>query len=496
MPRKNPPPPKTTQKRRGREIEITPENIQLTHEEGVNGERVSLRQKMTTNTFQSTVNITTRRKDVLPVWSGKQSGRPKKQPVVLAAIIDDEEDDDGHLGAVNDFDPCLEGPSRPTTAMTVHMDDEDDLPFYMANLTLGSDSSPFDQLLHVVGQTEPKKWTQFPRGTFTATNVKKLGEGAYGEVYATVMKGRRVAIKIVPIEADEAKPLFNGQYNGGKMPSCALVLPEVVVLKELSKLNNPTSNNSTPNFITVVDCYMVRGKYPTGLTKAWDMYADMKESLNDRPAGYSTDKQLYIAFVTANGGSDLESFIVSTENEVRSILCQLMLSLIVAENELEFEHRDLHLGNVLIEKVEKTDKLEYKLNANPISINSFGIKTNIIDFTLSRIKKDGTTVFFNLENDEEIFEGQNDLQFDVYRRMRFNNNRNWQDFHPTTNLYWIEYLANKLIEEPICPKNLLTPKRRKELKTIFKQLGRFRRCSETLQDANFYDKFYAGIIEK
>nr|ACI49169.1 hypothetical protein Csp3_JD01.001 [Caenorhabditis angaria] len=344
--------------------------------------------------------------------------------------------------------------SRAQTAMTIHMDDESVLPFYLADVSLGAELSPIDQLLHVVGQTEAMKWTQFPKGTFTASNVKKLGEGAYGEVFATKYDGNPVAIKIVPIEADENNPVFDGLFNGGVMPTSSLVLPEVVVMKELTALNNIDGMNSSPNFISLTACHVVQGKYPAGLIKAWDSYAEKKESLNDRPSDYSSNLQTYITFVTANGGNDLESFVVSSENEIRSILCQLLLSFVVAEKELEFEHRDMHLGNVLIAKVEKADKLSYKFNDNLMTVNSFGVKANIIDFTLSRIKKEATTVFLNLENDDEIFKGQNDPQFDVYRRMRQNNNRDWQEFQPCTNLWWVEYLANRMIEEPICPKKM------------------------------------------
>ncbi|CAI5444577.1 unnamed protein product [Caenorhabditis angaria] len=386
--------------------------------------------------------------------------------------------------------------SRAQTAMTIHMDDESVLPFYLADVSLGAELSPIDQLLHVVGQTEAMKWTQFPKGTFTASNVKKLGEGAYGEVFATKYDGNPVAIKIVPIEADENNPIFDGLFNGGVMPTSSVVLPEVVVMKELTALNNIDGMNSSPNFISLTACHVVQGKYPAGLIKAWDLYAEKKESLNDRPSDYSSNLQTYITFVTANGGNDLESFVVSSENEIRSILCQLLLSLVVAEKELEFEHRDMHLGNVLIAKVEKADKLSYKFNDNLMTVNSFGVKANIIDFTLSRIKKEATTVFLNLENDDEIFKGQNDPQFDVYRRMRQNNNRDWQEFQPCTNLFWVEYLANRMIEEPICPKKVVTAKRRKELKTLFDQLGSFNTCADTFLDTEFFENFYAGRIQK
>jgi serine/threonine-protein kinase haspin len=40
-----------------------------------------------------------------------------------------------------------------------------------------------------------------------------------------------------------------------------------------------------------------------------------------------------------------------------SILIQLVLSLQVAEKQLEFEHRDLHIGNVLVKRIDEDDTI-------------------------------------------------------------------------------------------------------------------------------------------
>ena len=92
-------------------------------------------------------------------------------------------------------------------------------------------------------------------------------------------------------------------------------------------------------------------------------------------------------------------------------------SLAVAENILEFEHRDLHWGNVLIHGTEEASH-SYNLNGGEYSVDSCGVKATIIDYTLSRMSYKGCIVYNDLEDDETLFRGSGDYQFDIYRLMR------------------------------------------------------------------------------
>ena len=53
---------------------------------------------------------------------------------------------------------------------------------------------------------------------------------------------------------------------------------------------------------------------------------------------------------------------------------------------LEFEHRDLHWGNVLVARTEE-DFIEYTVDGCTYLVETFGVRANIIDFTLSRLQK-------------------------------------------------------------------------------------------------------------
>ncbi len=102
-----------------------------------------------------------------------------------------------------------------------------------------------------------------------------------------------------------------------------------------------------------------------------------------------------------------------------SIFFQTALSLAVAEECLEFEHRDLHIGNLLIDKCPAHETIRlvtlpasfrsralgciralpshfrYVLNGKEFILKSHGVRVSIIDFNNSRIRK-GWEDFFNV----------------------------------------------------------------------------------------------------
>ena len=98
-----------------------------------------------------------------------------------------------------------------------------------------------------------------------------------------------------------------------------------------------------------------------------------------------------------------------------------------------------------------------------------GVRATIIDYTLSRARPAlGQTPLWAPFDEECIFEGEGDAQYDVYRQMRDVVQRNWATFHPVTNLLvsaqadasalsrqlqliqtalmqWLHYLVGKLL---------------------------------------------------
>lgn len=259
-------------------------------------------------------------------------------------------------------------------------------------------------------------------------NCKKIGEGSYGEVYASKdVCGNDIVIKIIPLNMSD-----NSEED-----MFSQILPELVISSAFSCLK------SSHNFIHMIKATCARGLFPNKLIDEWDLFAQQKLSENEDPRIYDKN-QFYIVLQLANGGTDLETYKFKNAIEAFSLFSQLSLSLAVAESEYKFEHRDMHWGNVLITQTNET-LLGYKVKDNEHILHTNGVFASIIDFSLSRMSKDGFIIYDDLGKYKDLFEGEGDYQFDIYRMMKSHNNNDWEKFSPKTNVFWLHYLLDKLL---------------------------------------------------
>lgn len=248
-----------------------------------------------------------------------------------------------------------------------------------------------------------------------------------------------VALKIIAIEGLDL-------VNGSHQKTFEEILPEIIISKELSLLSSEAYNR-TEGFIGLNSVHCVQGLYPPLLLKAWDHYNTTKRSANDRPDFFQED-QLFIILEFEFGGVDLERMKtkLSSVATAKSILHQITASLAVAEASLHFEHRDLHWGNVLLKKT-NLKELRYTLNGKTSTIPTHGLQVNIIDYTLSRLERDGIVVFCDISAEEDLFTGEGDYQFEIYRLMRKENKNCWGEYHPYNNVLWLHYLTDKILNK-------------------------------------------------
>ncbi|XP_066279755.1 serine/threonine-protein kinase haspin-like isoform X1 [Branchiostoma lanceolatum] len=298
----------------------------------------------------------------------------------------------------------------------------------------------------------------------------KIGEGSFGEVFRTTNKdGNTVALKIVPIEGENQKTFEE-------------ILPEIVISRELSKLKEGSCNR-TGGFIHLHRVCLVQGAWPDHLLAMWDQWHTEREggSYNDRPDIFP-DSQLFVVMEFEDGGCDLEHFQFSTFKEAKAALHQICVTLAVAEAALQFEHRDLHWGNVLVKRIDST----HYLNGEKVCVATSGLEVKIIDFTLSRIQKDGQPLYCDLSTSPSLFEQEmeGEIQFDIYRDMKKETRNDWKRHCPYTNVLWLHYLADKLLKKQYCRSNLRSWQQK--LRYFKKQVLDCRTVAQVLKDCAIF----------
>ncbi|KAI2807824.1 Serine/threonine-protein kinase haspin [Blomia tropicalis] len=130
-----------------------------------------------------------------------------------------------------------------------------------------------------------------------------------------------------------------------------------------------------------------------------------------------------------------------------SIVKQIVIGFMIAETALEFEHRDLHSGNVLLQPCQQ-EFIIYQLHRKLIRVPSYGYRVKIIDTTFSRMRIKQKVYFTDLSH---LFANFSDnmtelkMQDQCYEQMSRVVDQNWQNFYPKTNLIWIKYVIHKLL---------------------------------------------------
>lgn len=225
-------------------------------------------------------------------------------------------------------------------------------------------------------------------------NIRKIGEATFSEVFA---QGTLV-YKIVPLG------------NTSDETSLPSFLKESTIFKAISEEDGVCK---------LKDVFLVKGRYPREYLKAWDDYG---EEENERPSKYE-DSQEYGVIVMEDGGESLENIRFQGIEEADGFIRGVIRTLARLEEKYEFEHRDLHWGNILIKEG----------------------RISLIDFSLSRLRNGDAVIFNDLNDKQWLFEGDEgiDIQFKVYRDMRELCSGHWERFTPESNVLWVRYLLEK-----------------------------------------------------
>ncbi|KAH9927237.1 uncharacterized protein B0H18DRAFT_1003627 [Fomitopsis serialis] len=278
-------------------------------------------------------------------------------------------------------------------------------------------------------------------GAKAPATFQKIGEASYSEVFGI----GDVVLKVIPLR-DEERPDVSTDDDGLESPApsdARDVLKEIIVTRAMGEVCH--------GFVKLLRTYVVRGRYPSMLLDLWDNYNTKKGSESVRPDTFNVS-QLYAIIVLPNGGPDLETFTFKTAaktgwKQACSLFWQVTRTLAEAEDLVRFEHRDLHWGQILVKTGPTTSTSHRGLSKTPMDDESHGIEATVIDLGLARMETSdsGGTETHWTPFEEEIFEGEGDYQFDVYRMMRVHNGDSWKAYRPLTNVMWLHYLAQKLL---------------------------------------------------
>jgi len=328
-------------------------------------------------------------------------------------------------------------------------------------LSISPTNEEYEELLRICKSKEPHSFIEWQKAA-ASENFIKIGESSFSEVFRADLvrskyaKGERtVALKILPLlspfsDSAEYKSLGLDEFHNPEPVQPSHLLREVkalMALNELSGRRKYAVPSGFTGFNRLLECAVVCGPYPEILIQAWDSFKkSSSQSENERPDFY-TENSLHVILVMEYGGTDLESFKgINKIVQIRSVMLQLLAATSLAEEFIKFEHRDLHLGNVL---VRETHRESLSLN-NSLTIPTEGLTCSIIDCSLSRFDEESpssNSIYRDLKLDGWLFTGcaKVSRQYQIYRDMQSMTGDKWDTFNPRTNVIWIAYIVEELL---------------------------------------------------
>ena len=305
--------------------------------------------------------------------------------------------------------------------------------------------------------------------------LAKIGEGSFGEVYRaahpsdTPISGATSSstaiLKLVPLNAPRGP-------NSRCFTAVAAAAAEVHLLQRMQRV---------PGFVAFRGACVLRGAMPARLGELWAEFqrGSTRTVASRDPRGKKAypSTQLWLLIEMADAGRSLEAGEYEPPSkdgprrrddvgprllEVRrtwDIWWQVVKAVAKAEVYAEFEHRDLHLGNICAKDPpgcagRDCEDLEMVDEDSPVRfpLHETGVEVTVIDYTLSRAKFGSKTsgdevVWTNFLADEDLFAGQGHAQYDMYRYMaQVVGDRSAREFVPETNVIWLYYLLWSLMD--------------------------------------------------
>lgn len=304
--------------------------------------------------------------------------------------------------------------------------------------------------------------------------IEKIAEASYAEVYRVTNERGTSIIKAIRL-ASPIKAQTKAQVKSG------LVDEEPHDEEDLrGELTISEWLADIPGFVVYKERYIVRGKAPKDLLETHQTFhRRAKRQDPDRlqfypsPSRYLDDTR-FLVIELGDAGKALEDMTLDSVWQLWDVFLHVAIALARAEDQINFEHRDLHEGNLCVRQVSHPKTKNDKDGDSPVVFGFSGLDITILDYGLSRgedVDDDERTepIAFDLEKDLGLFTSTHAEQCKVYRQMRSHllkgdrvhlppnchstpydkgpdgEHISWKDYHPYTNVLWLAYLYGYLV---------------------------------------------------
>ena len=307
---------------------------------------------------------------------------------------------------------------------------------------------------------------------------RKIAQGSYASIFRLSLiadPSIYTVWKLMPLKPRTGK--------GSRQEGATFIDDAAAELKLLEGMSD------SPGFVEFRSAQVLRGMLPQGLMEAhedWlsELGEEDRELLGE--AKEYGESQLWLFIEMTYAGTDLETLLrKGFEDEVTpwgirgdkidafqasDIFWGIAEALAHGEEHAEFEHRDLHPGNVCIKGSSLGSEDPLGGSAHCLIPRFTNLEVTLIDYTLSRatLQKDNvenaerieSEVLANSMRDKDLF-GQNSeveidqMQYDTYRHMQnimhmhhqgSKEQEGWQSYMPMTNILWLHHILTILLK--------------------------------------------------
>ena len=297
-------------------------------------------------------------------------------------------------------------------------------------------------------------------------HITKIAHGSYAAIFRLQLRldtSKYVIAKLMPL-----KPKAGKGSRAMDQTSIDDAATEVKALDAMSEI---------PGFVGFSEAWVLKGALPSVFEEQYKDWARIHPE--DGFTGYSKE-QLWCFIEMSDAGIDLEQVLQNRaskkqllrdsgdEKGLTAVQCWdifwgIAEALGRGEEFSEFEHRDLHPGNVCIKNSDFTSNT---MNEPPLRKKYTTLEVTLIDYTLSRATLPNGEVLANTMKDQSIFDQRiknprtkqqynDNQQYEAYRQMRKlvihdllgckDPGQAWRSFVPRTNVLWLHHILSILL---------------------------------------------------